>query len=64
MALILSIVDRLEPPDRQILLLYLEGIAGTEIAAITGVSSDVVTSRIYRFKSMLTRRFAREGEPA
>ena len=63
MALILAIVERLDPPDRQILLLYLEGVAGAEIAAITGVTPDMVTTRIHRFKSMLTRRFAREGEP-
>src|SRR3546814_4789850 len=36
MALILSIIDRLDPPDRQILLLYLEGVAGAEIGAVTG----------------------------
>src|SRR3546814_14678247 len=30
MALILSIIDRLDPPDRQILLLYLEGVRSEE----------------------------------
>lgn len=62
MALILTIVDRLEPPDRQIMLLYLEGVSGTETAAITGVSPDVVATKIHRFKSMLTRRFAAPGD--
>jgi RNA polymerase sigma-70 factor (ECF subfamily) len=46
------------------LLLYLEGVAGAEIAAITGVTADMVATRIHRFKSMLTRRFAREGDCA
>jgi RNA polymerase sigma-70 factor (ECF subfamily) len=64
MALILAIVERLDPPDRQILLLYLEGVAGGEIAAITGVTPEMVTTKIHRFKSALTRRFAREGELA
>ncbi|MDO9369142.1 MAG: sigma-70 family RNA polymerase sigma factor [Sphingopyxis sp.] len=61
MTLILSIIDRLDPPDRQILLLYLEGIAGTEIGEITGVSPDAVATKIHRFKTMLTRRFAPAG---
>ena len=62
MALILSIVARLDPPDRQILLLYLEGVTGAEIADVTGVSPDVAAARIHRFKTMLTRRFAAAGE--
>ncbi len=62
MALILGIIDRLDPPDRQILLLYLEGVAGAEIADVTGVSSDVAAAKIHRFKTMLTRRFAPAGE--
>jgi RNA polymerase sigma factor (sigma-70 family) len=61
MALVLSIVDRLDPPDRQILLLYLEGVAGAEIADVTGVSADVAAAKIHRFKAMLTRRFSAAG---
>lgn len=62
MALILAIIDRLDPPDRQILLLYLEGVAAAEIGSVTGVSSDAVATKIHRFKSMLTRRFAGAGD--
>lgn len=62
MTTILAIIDRLDPPDRQILLLYLEGIAGTEIGAVTGVSADAVATKIHRFKSMLTQRFAPAGD--
>lgn len=62
MAQILSIIDRLDPPDRQILLLYLEGVAATEIGDITGVSPDAVATKIHRFKTMLTRRYARPGD--
>jgi len=62
MARILAIIDRLDPPDRQILLLYLEGVAGAEIAEVTGVSADVAAAKISRFKTMLTRRFAAAGE--
>lgn len=63
MALILSIIDRLDPPDRQILLLYLEGVGGAEIAEVTGVTADVAATKIHRFKTMLTRRFAATGDP-
>ncbi|MGB3848093.1 sigma-70 family RNA polymerase sigma factor [Sphingopyxis sp. YF1] len=62
MALVLSIVGRLDPPDRQILLLYLEGVTGTETAEITGVSADAVATKIHRFKTMLARRFAGQGD--
>ncbi|WP_432770222.1 RNA polymerase sigma factor [Sphingopyxis sp.] len=62
MASILAIIDRLDPPDRQILLLYLEGVAAGETAAVTGVSPDVVAAKIHRFKAMLTRRFAGAGD--
>ncbi len=62
MAQILSIIDRLDPPDRQILLLYLEGVAAAEIGEITGVSPDTVATRIHRFKTMLTRRYAQPGD--
>ncbi|KTE77399.1 hypothetical protein ATE72_19860 [Sphingopyxis sp. HXXIV] len=62
MAQILAIIDRLDPPDRQILLLYLEGVTGADIAEVTGVSADVAAAKISRFKTMLTRRFAAAGE--
>lgn len=61
MARILAIIDRLDPPDRQIMLLYLEGVSGADIADITGVTSDAVATKIHRFKAMLTRRFAEGG---
>src|SRR3546814_14918265 len=51
MDLILSIIDRLDPPDRQILLLYLEGVAGTGIGAITGVYDEIVATKTNRFKA-------------
>jgi RNA polymerase sigma-70 factor (ECF subfamily) len=62
MTLIQSIIDRLDSPDRQILLLYLEGVAAAGIGEITGVSPDTVATKIHRFKTMLTRRFARPGD--
>lgn len=62
MAQIRAIIDRLDPPDRQILLLYLEGVTGAETADVTGVSADAVAAKIHRFKAMLSRRFADPGD--
>lgn len=62
MGQILSIIDRLDPPDRQILLLYLEGIAAGEIGEITGVSADAVATKVHRFKAMLAHRYGQPGD--
>lgn len=56
--LIRRLIAALEPPDRQILLLYLEEAATAEIAEITGVAPATVSSKIHRFKAQLRQRFA------
>ena len=50
-------IRRLRPPDRQILTLYLEDLAATEIAEITGLSPGAIATRISRLKSRLTQDF-------
>ncbi len=57
-----QIIDALHPPDRQIMLLYLEDLSGTEIAQITGVSAGAVATKISRFKALLARKFAFSGD--
>jgi RNA polymerase sigma factor (sigma-70 family) len=61
-AAIHQIIDALHPPDRQIMLLYLEDLSGTEIAQITGVSAGAVATKISRFKALLARKFAFSGD--
>lgn len=56
-----AIIGRLEPPDRQIMLLYLEGADARLIAEETGLQPGAVATRIHRFKAALARMFQ---EPA
>jgi RNA polymerase sigma-70 factor (ECF subfamily) len=52
----MSIVHRLQPIDRQVMLLYLEDIDAVTIGEITGISPGNVRNRIYRIKAILSRR--------
>ncbi len=54
---LLTIVHRLRPIDRQIILLYLEGTDAAAIGEITGISSGNVATKIYRIKSIIAHRF-------
>jgi RNA polymerase sigma-70 factor (ECF subfamily) len=51
------LIHKLKPPDRQIMLLYLEGMDAPTIGEITGLSSGHVRTQIYRIKTILNRRF-------
>jgi len=52
-----ALVHSLKAPDRQLLLLYLEGLDAAHIAEVTGLSSSNVATRIHRIKAALARRF-------
>jgi len=52
-----ALMQELKPLDRQILLLFLEGIGTGEIAEVSGLSAGNVATRIHRIKNVLTRRF-------
>jgi RNA polymerase sigma-70 factor, ECF subfamily len=54
---LLTLIQRLEPVDRQIMLAYLEGLDATSTAEITGLSSRNVATRIHRVKNVLARQF-------
>jgi RNA polymerase sigma-70 factor (ECF subfamily) len=58
---LMTIVQRLKPPDRQVMLLYLEDFEASEIAEVTGLSPGAVATRIYRAKALLAAAFA-EGD--
>jgi RNA polymerase sigma-70 factor (ECF subfamily) len=51
-----QLVQTLKPLDRQIMLSYLEGMTGTEIAEVTGLSAPNVGMKIHRIKNILVRR--------
>lgn len=57
---LMTIVQRLKPPDRQVMLLYLEDFEAVAIAEVTGLSPGAVATRIYRVKAFLSAAFAKE----
>jgi RNA polymerase sigma-70 factor (ECF subfamily) len=54
---LLSLIQRLKPLDRHVILSYLEGLDAAEIGEITGLSPGNVATKIHRIKVILTRRF-------
>jgi RNA polymerase sigma-70 factor (ECF subfamily) len=57
-AMLLDLIYRLKPLDRQLILLYLEGEAATDIAKITALSPSNVATKIHRIKRLLKQRYA------
>ncbi len=58
-----SLIQRLKPLDRQVIVLYLEDLDAASIAEVTGLSPATVAMRIHRIKNVLARRF-HEGAPS
>lgn len=58
-----ALIRRLQPPDRQVILLYLEGLDANAIAEVTGIASGTVAVKIHRIKALLAARF-HSGEAA
>jgi len=54
---LMELVHRLKTPDRQLMLLYLEGIDTESIAEIIGLSPGNVRTKIHRLKAILARQF-------
>ena len=54
---LMKLVHRLKPVDRQLMLLYLEGMDAAAIGEITGVSAGNVRTQIYRIKAILAAQF-------
>jgi len=52
-----ALIQRLRPPDRQVMVLYLEDEDAASIAEITGLSVSNVSTKIHRIKQMLIRQF-------
>jgi RNA polymerase sigma-70 factor, ECF subfamily len=58
---LLRLIQRLQPLDRQIILLYLEGLDAASIGEITAVSARNVATKVHRIKAILARRFHEGG---
>lgn len=56
-----SMIRRLKPIDRQVIVAYLEDLDAASIAEITGLSARNVATKIHRIKNILSRQF-RAGE--
>jgi RNA polymerase sigma-70 factor (ECF subfamily) len=54
---LMALVHRLKPPDRQVMLLYLDDVDAKEIGEITGLSPGAVATKIHRIKAVLAQRF-------
>lgn len=57
-----TLIQRLKPLDRQIIVSYLEGVDASSIGEITGFSPANVAMKIHRIKKILKRWFG-EGGP-
>jgi RNA polymerase sigma-70 factor, ECF subfamily len=56
-----SLIQKLKPLDRQIMVSYLEGMDAASIGEITGLSAGNVAMKIHRIKNVLARRFRQGG---
>ena len=54
---LMAMIQALKPPDRQVMLLYLEDLDAAAIGEITGMSPGAVAVKVHRLKSILARRF-------
>ena len=54
---LMSLIQRLSPLDRQVILLFLEGVDASSIGEITGISSGNVATKIHRIKNILVHQF-------
>jgi RNA polymerase sigma-70 factor (ECF subfamily) len=58
---LLALVHRLAPVDRQVILMYLEGLDAASIGEVTGLRPDHVAVKIHRLKRVLASRFTEQG---
>ncbi|HEX4351262.1 MAG TPA: sigma-70 family RNA polymerase sigma factor [Polyangiales bacterium] len=58
---VMTLVQRLNPIDRQVVLLYLEGLDAAEIGEVTGHSAGNVATKVHRIKKILGRQIAAGG---
>ena len=55
--ILLDLIHRLKPLDRQIILLYLEGEAAGPISEVTGLSPANIATKIHRIKRVLKQKY-------
>jgi RNA polymerase sigma-70 factor (ECF subfamily) len=58
---LMTLVRALGVPDRQVVLLYLEGLDAAAIGEVCGLSPGAVAVKIHRLKALLARQFQKGG---
>ena len=53
-----DLVQKLKPIDRDVLLLYLEGMEAAEIAEVVGISANNVAQKVHRAKKVLKQYYS------
>jgi RNA polymerase sigma-70 factor, ECF subfamily len=61
---LMDLIQRLRPLDRELVVLYLEGLSAAEIAEVMGISSANVATRIGRVKKLLSHHANERGRNA
>ena len=56
-----ALIQQLKPLDREVILLYLEGLDAATIGEITGISAGNAATKIHRIKNILATRFKEKG---
>ena len=56
LARLFALIHRLQPPDREVMLLYLEDLDAASIGEITGLSARNVATKVHRIKKLLAAR--------
>jgi RNA polymerase sigma-70 factor (ECF subfamily) len=59
---LLELIHQLRPPDRELMLLYLEDVDAPTMGEIMGMSAGNVRVQIHRIKAILARRFHAGGQ--
>jgi len=59
-----AVIQRLKPLDRQIIVLYLEGMDAASTGEITGLTPGNVAMKVHRIKNLLRRWFHQGGTHA
>ena len=54
-----DLIERLKPVDRNVLLLYLEGLKAMEISDVVGISPSNVAQKIHRARKYLKQHFSK-----
>lgn len=64
LATVRTLIQKLKPVDRDLLLLYLEGLEATEIAEVVGVSPNLVAQKLHRIRKVLKKHLPSGGNHA